>query len=229
MGVAAVLMISAFFTGCYMFSKSDTYYGVKTTGKKIVFVVDISGSMEGRNEGNVSDKLRAEAANRAGDMIGSKIGGQLGGFVSGGIKKQSTKLASAKRELQPAIRGLDESSMFTIIAFESGVDFWKDRLVEASSGNKTLGTAYVSNLSSKGGTSALKGLQAAFSIKGVNMIFFLSDGFPSDAPGDRILQEVKKMNPGQKVSINSIGLGDDKDPKFMKALAEENNGVYVER
>ena len=40
-------------SGCYLFQKSDSFYGLQTAGQRIVFVVDTSGSMEGKNEGSL--------------------------------------------------------------------------------------------------------------------------------------------------------------------------------
>jgi len=223
------MVVVAVFSGCYMFAKSDTYYGVNTLDKDIIFLVDISGSMEGKNEGNVTDKLRAEAMDRAGDKVGGLIGGKVGGLVAGQVKKESTKLASAKRELLPAIRGLQPSTNFTVITFSSKVDMWKKSLVPATETNKSKAMAFVKSLSASGGTNAMAGLNQSFSLGGADIIFFLSDGHPSDARPGSILKQVDKLNSKRGVAIFSIGLGDDKDEVFMKKLADENNGKYVEK
>ena len=223
------VMVILLFSGCYLFAKSDTCYGFNTLDKDIIFLVDTSGSMEGKNEGNVTDKLRAEAMDRTGDKVGDMIGGKVGGLVSGQMKKESTKLASAKRELLPAIRGLQATTNFTVITFSSKVDMWKKNLVPATEKNKSLAMAYVKNLSASGGTSAMAGLTSSFSLSGADIIFFLSDGHPSDAGADTIIKRVDSLNTKGKVSIYSIGLGDDKDEAFMKELADKNNGKYVER
>jgi len=228
-GIILVMVVALAFSGCYMFAKSDTYYGVNTLDKDIIFLVDISGSMEGKNEGNVTDKLRAEAMDRAGDKVGNMIGGKVGGLVAGQMKKESTKLASAKRELLPAIRGLQPSTNFTVITFSSKVNMWKNSLVPASEKNKSLAMAFVKKLSATGGTNAMAGLNQSFTLSGADIIFFLSDGHPSDARPDDILKRVDILNSKRDVAIYSIGLGDDKDEVFMKNLADENNGKYVER
>ncbi|HEY1406579.1 MAG TPA: VWA domain-containing protein [Spirochaetota bacterium] len=225
--IAGVFLICILLS-CSSFFKKDTYYGIQTSGKKIVFIVDISGSMEGANEGNISDKLRAAAIGQLGDSIGRKIGGKLGGALSSSVKSETTKLASAKRELKPAIMGLDESTSFTILVFSDKVTNWKDEVVSATDSTKGIGYAYISQLSSGGGTNALSAIKKAFAVKGVDTIFFLSDGQPSDASPDQILKEVEKINKKKRVTVHAIGLGDDKDEKFMKALAEDNGGKYIE-
>ena len=228
--LSAMLMFLVFISaaGCASFFKSGDYYGVETSGKNIVFLIDVSGSMEGRNEGNVTDKLRAQAMSRAGSEIGNKIGGLTGRLVSSAIQKESTKLASAKRELEPAIRGLDPTTRFTIVTFSDKTDLWKDNLQDSGTSSQISSIAYIERLSATGGTSALKGLKRAFFVKGVDTIFFLSDGYPSDAGSSKILDEVRKINSKRNIVIHSIGLGDDKDEQFMKDLADQNGGSYKE-
>jgi len=213
---------------CSSFFVSDSYYGVKTEGRNIVFIIDISGSMEGRAEGNITDQLRAQAAERLAGKVGSMIGGRIGGMVSSGIASEATKLASAKRELKPAIMGLGETTKFTIVTFSDAVGTWKDDLQPTAKSDKAQAYAFVMNLSTQGGTNALAGIQRAFMIPGVDTIFFLSDGYPSDAGGDQIVEAVKAMNQGRSIQVNTIGLGDDKDEKFLKRLAKENGGKYIE-
>ncbi len=226
--MVACSIVFVFCSGCSSFMKSDNYYGVKTASKNIVFLIDISGSMEGKNEGNVTDRLRAQALERAGSSVGSMIGGRMGSFVSSSIRKESTKLASAKRELKPAIMGLDEHTRFTVLTFSDNVDAWNDTLQTATGTSRASGYAFIQGLEANGGTSALRGLKHAFTIQGVDTIFFLSDGYPSDASSSRILKEVQKLNRSRNVVIHAIGLGDNKDEAFMRALAAENGGKYVE-
>jgi len=215
-------------TGCSTFMSSNDYYGISTSGKNIVFAIDIPGSMEGLNEGDVSDKLRAEAMNKAGSKVGSFIGGRMGSFVSSSIKKNTTKLASPKRELGPAARGLSADSRFTIITFSDKAEFWENNLQNYTGSSKTRASASLERLSTTGGTAALKGLKAAFPVRVVDTIFFLPDGFPSDASSSRILREVSRLNRSKKITIHSIGLGDNKNDNFLKSLTDENSGNYEE-
>lgn len=226
--VAATCICLVAVLGCSTVGTSTEYYGVSTAGKNIVFVIDVSGSMEGKNEGNLTDKMRAEAAEKAGTAAGSAIGGKLGGLVSQGVKRESTKLASVKRELGPAIRGLDETTRFTIVLFSNSAEYWNEDLVKAGSASKSEASMYVERLESSGGTAALKGLQAAFDVAGADTIFFLSDGFPSDASSSQILEEMRKTNADGGITIHAIGVGDNKDEAFLKSLAKENDGRYAE-
>src|SRR5882762_5270281 len=77
--VAAALLSST--AGCYLVQHSETFYGLKTAGQKIVFVVDISGSMEGKNEGTLQDRVTGMAVQSGGTALGNAIGGSIGSLV----------------------------------------------------------------------------------------------------------------------------------------------------
>jgi hypothetical protein len=65
---------------------------------------------------------------------------------------------------------------------------------------------------------------------GVEAIFLLSDGEPSAGKisnSQAIIDKIEELNPNNKLVINTIGLGKDKDEKFMKELAKTNTGVYI--
>jgi len=64
----------------------------------------------------------------------------------------------------------------------------------------------------------------------VDTIFFLSDGSPTVGKvidQDEIRAEVKKANSVRKIVIHTIAIGDFRK-NFMKSLAKENGGVYVD-
>src|SRR3954462_4906345 len=93
-----ILMLLTSTSGCYLFQSSETFYGLKTSGQKVVFVVDISGSMEGKNEGTIQDRVTGMAVQASGNAIGNAIGGSLGSFVGQQSTSEVTKLGGAKRE-----------------------------------------------------------------------------------------------------------------------------------
>ena len=64
----------------------------------------------------------------------------------------------------------------------------------------------------------------------VDTIYFLSDGSPTVGKvidQDEIRAEVKKANKVRKIVIHTIAIGDFRK-NFMKSLAKENGGVYVD-
>ncbi|HKU39525.1 MAG TPA: hypothetical protein VJR89_15305, partial [Polyangiales bacterium] len=140
--------------GCYMLSSSQTFYGLKTEGQKVIFLVDVSGSMEGKDEGNLTDRVVAQAAASGGETVGGAIGGDVGSFIGQQTASEATKLGGAKRELIPALQGLPESSSFSIITFGDETKEWYRGMVPATSSNRNLAIAFVKSLEASGGTPA---------------------------------------------------------------------------
>ena len=60
---------------------------------------------------------------------------------------------------------------------------------------------------------------------GVDTMFFLSDGAPSDRNSDEILEEVRMRNRLRKIRIHVIAILNYSTP-FLRKLAEQNGGVY---
>lgn len=227
----ALLVVIAFalLAGCYTVRESTEYFGVETLDKNVVFVLDISGSMEGKNEGNITDQMRAEAADRAAGTAERALGGLAGRVAGTTIREESTKLGTAKRELIPAINGLTESSSFTVVTFGNNVETWRGDMVPADQANRSAAAASVKQLDATGGTPAMAALEEAFSLSGVDIVFFLTDGQPSDASPDEILSRVEELNSGKSLEIHAIGLGDDQNEDFLRQLAEANGGTFTKK
>src|SRR6185503_7867115 len=109
----------------------------------------------------------------------------------------------------------------------------------------------------EGGTNTYDALEAAFAFadlgKGkkreadptgdarVDTIMFLSDGKPTVGritDPDQIRGAVKNWNKARRIAIHAIAFGvndalkkggDGADPKFMKGLADDTGGKYVEK
>lgn len=213
--------------GCYMATQSEEYYGIEVEGKTVLFLLDTSGSMEGKDEGDITDQVTQKATDMAADKVGEAIGGVLGGLASKQIKKEATKLGGAKRQLIPAVRGLEPDVKFNLFMFGGSVTQWKPTLVEAGGGNANAMILSLQTLSAEGGTPAFNALESAFQVADLDTIFFLSDGLPTDKGSGTILREVRRWNANDAVTINTIGVGDDQDENFLCQLAVQNNGVYI--
>lgn len=248
----ALIFTSVLFQGCYSLKKSEDYYGIKTEEiKNVVFILDISGSMEFIAEKNAKGEIIASTTNYAADKASSTVSNAIGGeagniagsLLNKKVKKSVTKLQKARKKLIPAIKGLPETTMFDVIVFENGVKLWKKKLVPATKANKLQAQTFIEALKAGGGTNIYDAVKSAFDLAGdgakdstialnVETIFLLSDGAPSSGPvtnPDGIRTDVKKWNLLQRVKIHSIGLGDDCDEKFMRGIAEDNGGIYVDK
>ena len=231
--LSIIAFIAVLFSSCYMTKKSTDYYGIETSSsKKIVYVIDISGSMEGKAETDLQGNVISTAGSKVGNVLGNKVGGKVGSLISKQTNNQLTKLGKAKKELMPSIRGLSEDAYFTIVIFENKVKKWKNEMVQANSTNKNLAIAYLERLSSGGGTNISDALEESFDLQGVETLFLLSDGAPTAGKitnTDAIVTKTTEWNSDKKVTIHTIGLGEDCDKEFMKKLAAANNGQFIDK
>lgn len=212
-----------------------SYHGIESPSRRILFVIDVSGSMESE----VVEKER---------------------FASGGYPSM-LRIDIVKTELLRTIENLEAYVEFNVLAFATEVKSWKKTLVPANVLSKSAALEWVGRLESIGGsskeelaraglvgsanleagkTNTYAALMAALGVEpgakrdeysvAVDTIFFLSDGRPSH--GDYvdtkdILREVRTANSVRKVVIHTIALGEfEKD--FMRELAAENGGVFVD-
>ncbi len=60
-------------------------------------------------------------------------------------------------------------------------------------------------------------------------IILITDGEPTDASPDEILKTIADLNPDKVVVVYAVGVGEDHDKMFMRAVAEENGGEYLTR
>jgi HEAT repeat protein len=215
---------------------ATAYHGIETPSRSILFVIDVSGSME--------------------NLVVEKERFQDGGYPS------MMRIDIVKTELARTIERLESNVNFNILAFGTEVKPWKKELVPANVLNRTAGKGWAMKLEPLGGnskadlasvglvssanleagkTNTWGALSAALGIAGrgakdkyytvaVDTVFFLSDGRPSHGdyvdPED-ILREVRAANKLRKVVLHTIAIGEfQKD--FMNRLAEDNGGVFVD-
>lgn len=159
------------------------------------------------------------------------------------------KIDVAKHELKKALLGLPRDAHFNLIAFNHGVYVWRDGMQKATDGNKDDALKWVRARDASGSTFIDGALRQAFRIAGlgavdnaypevnVDTIILLSDGAPTDngfpksefMDPEVILEHVREWNGFRRVVINTIGVDLVDGIEFLKKLAEENGGVYVDR
>ncbi|MDP6540211.1 MAG: HEAT repeat domain-containing protein [Planctomycetota bacterium] len=214
------------------------YHGIDTPSRAMLFIVDVSGSME--NE--VVDRERFKPADYP----------------------SLARIDIVKTELAKTIEALDSAVEFNLIAFATEVRRWKKKAVRANVLNKRSALDWTRKLEAIGGTSkedlARVGLVGAANLEGgktnthgalmdalevvnqrkharsekyligLDTIFFLSDGRPTHGDlvdTDDILIAVKKANELRKVVIHTIAIGEFKKA-FMRKLAEQSGGTFVD-
>ena len=184
-----------------------SFFGSSVSGdaNRMLFVIDMSGSMTMGNKG-------------------------LDGF------------RKVVDELVKTLENLNNQGGFNIMAFAGDVETFSQSFTAVSDSSiqkaqkwlldrdpaKSLGGKNRNSPRSypkrHRGTASGKALEKAFQ-KRPGIVFFLSDGEPTDKKPDQIYKIVKNFQEAEKVSINTISY--KTNSKFMKELAQKNEGEYT--
>jgi hypothetical protein len=220
----------------------NSIYGVPIKSDRILFVIDISGSMK--------DPMKAPQAATPTPGQPSTPADEVKPPPSPTDELMSgPKIDVAKHELKKAIEKLPKTAMFSIVAFNHATLVWKDHPVIASAENKEEAYKWVREFKPSGSTFSDGALRVAFRIAGlgaidkaypevsVDTIMFISDGAPTDNAADAskpmdyniVLEHVREWNSQKKVVINCIAIDMQPGNTFMEKLAKENGGVFVDR
>jgi len=218
------------------------FYGVPIESDRVLFIIDISDSMKLITK---NDNPRAHW--KAPPPI---TGGKAPPpppppeeILSG------PKIDVAKHELKQALKKFPKEWSFNIIAFNTGARAWDKSMVKATEKNKERAYKWIRALQPSGSTYIDGALRMGFRLAGllnfdkrypdiqVDTIVLLSDGAPttSDFPVSKlmepkvILEHVREWNRDKHVVINCIGVDMVTTVQFLKELATENGGIYVDR
>jgi len=223
--------------------ETNSFAGIPTTSTNVLFVIDISGSMD--NLVIEVDKFRDY--------------------------KDRKRFTIVQTELLNTIDSLSKNTNFNIVAFATDLKPWKKRLVAANVVNRDSAKNFVRKLKPLGGneaqelaqsglggaanlaagkTNTLKALLYGFGInpdkppkkqvvtgfdkkalkRPLDTMYFLSDGAPSIGKliePIEICEAVRKHNEQYRLVIHTIAIGDFQKG-FLEQLAQENGGVFVD-
>lgn len=200
--------------------RSGQYYGIPQDSTRIIYVLDVSGSMTvSMEDPKWVDNLPVEAG-----------------------PGEESRYDAARRELLRAVRNLRRGTHFAVVLFSNEVKTLHTELVPADEKRANELEARLNELAAEGSTNAYAALDRAIRLAGASSegtrtelradeIFFVSDGAPTDAAGqvedyNRVLQAVRQWNAMKRVVIHTIGIGKEHNVRFMKQLASENGGQY---
>lgn len=216
--------------------KSDDgaeFFGVEIRAQRVMFVIDVSGSMRLWDEG------------------GREAGG------SGASWQNRQRIRRVKQQLSQSIAELNKGSRFNIVSYSHRVQIFNDKgVVPATSSWKSKALKWVKGFQPQGATHTDEALTKAFEDRTVDTIVLLSDGAPWKGQGtqtnalmDQIVKDVQRLNKLRKVKIYTFGFDGpgrfppnengggpagsptppDQNPlvQFLKRLAEENGGEYT--
>jgi hypothetical protein len=215
------------------------FYGVPIKSDRVLFIIDISGSMKKPTQNdNPRDRWKPTPG-----VKGEPPPPPPEEVLSG------PKIDVAKHELKKAIKDLPKHWTFNIICFNHGASSWQKSMQVASGKNKESAYAWLADLKASGSTYIDGALRMGFEMAGfinndkrypdirVDTIVLLSDGAPTDntmpvsnlMEPEVILDHVREWNKNKSVIIHCIGVDMVTSIEFMKKLAEENGGTYVDR
>ncbi len=219
------------------------FYGVPIKSDRILFIIDVSGSMKLKTKNdNPKDRWKPPPT-----VTGRKAPPAPPPppeeILSG------PKIDVAKHELKKAIKKLPKDYEFNMIMFNQGAAHWNKTMQKATKKNKESAYQWIRGLKPHGSTYIDGALRLGFKVAGLlnydkrypninlDTIVLLSDGAPTDngfpvsklmAP-KVILEHVREWNKGKQVVIHCIGVDMVEGIEFLKDLAKENGGTYVDR
>ncbi len=181
------------------------FYGVEITEKNIIFILDISGSM---NSSSAEGGTRLEVMRKE--------------VVKALSTLQKEKTKSALKSGRKSVRLLTFSDQCTVFS-DSGK---KAFLVNKHSIRKI--EDFLNQTSACGGTAMMSSFLETAAItkkhRDVDAVYLLSDGDPQETP-QQLLDFMKAEMP-EHVRIHTFSIGQTSE--FLKNLAEQHGGRYVE-
>jgi len=174
------------------------FFGIQIQSHRVIFVVDVSGSMAER-------------------LSGRYVG-----------ESGQTRMAVAKKELRKAIEALDSRALFNIVPFHGGVTSWVETVAGASEHTREESFAFIDLLGPGGATNLYGGLRRAFKDTDVDTIVVLSDGEPSAGAvieQTAIREAVQRWNEQRDIKIHTVALGGSLE--ILEWLAEDSGGKHV--
>jgi hypothetical protein len=157
-------------------------------------------------------------------------------FLVGAVALAAEEGQPARRTVESAYPGLcigvlssatigelPDDKSFHVIFYSSGppVEMPTRRLVEATEHNKQLAFEFVDGVIAQGETDPSKAIERAFACQ-PELIYLLTDG-----EFDRqIVDLVKRLNAGGKVTVHTIGFLYQSGAEVLKQIANDNGGNF---
>lgn len=203
---------------------TTTFYGIQTRSKRIVYVVDISRSMDSDAEATppqIGDARHPYAKARG-----------------------RSKLAIARWQLHRAVHDLPEDALFNIVVYSESYAVWQEGLWEARKRSKQKAHAFIDGLSANGTTNICDSLDKALELAGLSpltgaaresqlaadTVFLLSDGDPNRgriSDLGELLEDFVARNRLARIVVHTIGIGEAAGSSFLERLARRTGGRYV--
>lgn len=188
------------------------FFGIDTRSKRLVYVIDVSGSMNepaGKDDKGTRAEFAKEELKRS--ILGLEDGSLFNiVFFSAGVRIWKKDMVVADAESRPeAVAYIDQ------VAVAGGTATY-----EALQASFDLGDV---------GRGKKRGADPEGDSK-VDTVILLSDGRPSVGPTintDEIRAAVKEWNAARRIAVHTVAFGHDADKDFLAGLAEDTGGTSV--
>lgn len=175
------------------------FFGLQIESHRVIFVIDVSGS-----------------------MLESMYGHYVG-------KRGAARIDVAREQTIAAIRNLDPAALFNVYAFSSGVARWREESAGTSDeASRAAAIEWVERLGAQGATNIYDSLKLAFADKDVDSIYLMSDGEPTNGEvidPHRIREDVAFWNKHRKIKIHTVAIGANLE--LLEWLAADAGGKHV--
>ncbi|XP_024903051.1 von Willebrand factor A domain-containing protein 3A [Pteropus alecto] len=119
---------------------------------------------------------------------------------------------------------------FNLISFAEGLQLWQDTLVETTDAACHEAMQWVTRLHAEGSTSVLQALLKAFSLRGVEGLYLLTDGKP-DTSCSLVLSEAQRLTEERDVRVHTVSLSCSGRPNASgwtsSGLGTKQSGVLL--
>lgn len=186
-----------------------SFFGVEVKGTNILFILDRSGSMMSST---------ADQGTRL-SLLKKELIKMLDVFTAPDTSIQKGKDSRSRGKYQ-------------LLFFSDDVDCFPELICVQMQNlqKKAEAIKYINTVDGASGTSmgmAWEEAQTSIRQNGIDTVYFLSDGEPTDVSDDQLLKQIEKMqkmlNP-KRVVINCISIGRDSD--LLQKIARGNGGKY---
>lgn len=224
--------------GRTVLAKKPSFFTIVVDSDRVLFIIDVSTSMEVRDPILEGVEEAEEIVNPDGGptVVKRKKPSPPKGNPQGEPPAWRARIARVKKELINTVRSLRPHVRFGIMSFSHEIKYLENRksLASASEDNKTRAIQWVQALKPNGVTRTDEALKQALELPEVDTIYLLTDGAPKNENNERIppqtiYDDVKRLNRFRKCRIHTIGFSQAGRSMrlFVQQLALMNDGKCV--
>lgn len=232
-------------------AKTISFFGIEIDSRKIIFVIDVSGSMvipDPPPENWVPDKDigkgKGTTIKEDDPTLKKKLEKERDRMKDRKVwEKERQRIVRTKKELVRVVKALQGTVKFNIVAFSDQISVFGNGLQKASASTRDKAVKWVEKLSATGLTFTDDAIREAFKDKEADTIILLSDGAPTHMGGDakpewnghqdsqsiidQIFGWLEKENKFRRMKIHTLGFM-GANFEFMQRLSKETGGTFRE-